>query len=79
MTWLAMGWLCHVACDALSRAGVCWLWPLVDYIRYPSGAFVAPGHWLKLYRTGRDSVSEKVVTVVLAMVLVAIGVLLPTT
>lgn len=45
------GYLTHLVADSVSRAGICWFWPLKDYIRYDSGAFVAPGHVVKLYRT----------------------------
>lgn len=76
LTWFGGGWLCHVLCDSLSRAGVCWLWPLQRYVRYPNGAFVADGHRYKFYKTGRDSVSERVVTTTLVVALVTLGVVL---
>ena len=38
---LSLGWFSHIAVDGLSTGGVAYLWPMTDYIRYPSGAFCA--------------------------------------
>jgi membrane-bound metal-dependent hydrolase YbcI (DUF457 family) len=70
LAWLAVGWVNHVALDAFSRAGVCWLWPLTDYLRYPSGAFCARGHRFKIYATGRESASERAFLVFVCVVYV---------
>lgn len=56
--WWAMfgfGYLSHLVADACGRAGICWAWPFQQYITYDSGAFVAPGHHIKLYRNGEMS------------------------
>lgn len=62
--WCGIGWLSHILVDGLSRAGVCYLWPLTDYVRYDGGAFVARGHkpWLKWY--GADQPSREAALVV---------------
>lgn len=49
------GYLSHLVADSFGRAGVVWVWPAKDYISYPSGAYVAPGHKFKLYRNGESS------------------------
>ena len=56
VTWLSisLGWLSHLVVDSWSRAGICWWWPRKRYIHYESGAFVAPGHYMKLYRNNSD-------------------------
>ena len=53
--WLAFGMFTHLFCDSLSKAGVCWFWPVSKYRRYGSGAFVKREHWLKLYESGHWS------------------------
>lgn len=65
----AVGYWMHLAMDSLGRAGVCWLYPLNGYKRYDSGAFIARGHRLKLYRNGEAS---ELVVVGLVLVLVAL-------
>lgn len=49
---LAVGYFAHLIADAVGRAGICWLYPLSNYKRYDSGAFIARGHHIKLYHNG---------------------------
>ena len=72
LAWFGLGWLSHIAVDGLSRAGVCYLWPLTDYVRYDSGAFVARDHksWLKWY--GSDTPGRERLLVVAIVALVAL-------
>lgn len=65
-TALLFGYLTHLVADALGRAGICWLWPFQRYITYDSGAYVAPGHTVKLYRNGEAS-EYVLIAVVLAL------------
>ena len=74
LLWLGLGWLVHLLMDSVSRAGICWLWPLTDCIRYGNGAFVARNHRVKLYRTGRGSRSELAVLVVWSALCLVAGV-----
>lgn len=53
--FLFLGVLGHILCDMVSAAGICLLYPFRQYIYYDSGAFVAPGHRVKLYHTGQRS------------------------
>lgn len=71
---LSLGWFSHIAVDGVSTAGVAYLWPMTDYIRYSSGAFCAKGHthW-KLYHTGEPSETMVVAAIV---VLTVLGVLI---
>lgn len=55
---LWVGYFLHLLLDAVSAAGVCWIYPIHKYIEYDSGAFVAPNHKHKWYHAGKDS--EKV-------------------
>lgn len=67
--WLFAGYLLHIAGDSLSAAGICFLYPFKKYKEYASGAFVCPGHRLKLYRTSDGSERRFVIgTVALAAV-----------
>lgn len=50
-----IGYLFHMLEDTPSACGICWLYPFHRYIEYESGAKVADGHRLKLYRTGDRS------------------------
>lgn len=50
--WLCLGFLGHLFWDGLSVAGICPFYPIQKYVEYPSGAYVAKGHRLKLYHTG---------------------------
>lgn len=69
LNWLALGYLDHLWMDALSTAGVAWLYPLTGYKYYDSGAFVKRGvHNFKLYRMG--DISEYVVCAVLVLIAV---------
>lgn len=54
-TAVLFGYFVHLVADAVGRAGICWLWPFQRYITYTSGAYVAPGHKIKLYRNGEAS------------------------
>lgn len=65
--WLTLGYFLHILMDSLSAGGICWLYPIQKYREYPGGAKVAPGHWLKLYRTGETS--EVVITILFCAVL----------
>lgn len=63
--WLTLGYFLHILLDSVSSGGICWFYPLQKYREYPGGAQVAPGHRVKLYRTGETS--ELVVTVLLCV------------
>lgn len=63
--WLAYGYFAHIFYDSLSRAGICWFYPLSQYQIWPSGAQVKINHKLYLYRTGRQS--ETVITTIVAL------------
>lgn len=68
--WLLAGYASHLLLDKPSAAGVCLFWPFTRYETYSSGAFVARGHKLKLYRAGEASETVFVVLVwVVALVL----------
>ena len=68
--WLLLGYVLHLIGDAVSAAGLCFLYPIQKYQEYASGAFVAPGHKLKLYRTNDGSERRFVIlTVCLSVVL----------
>ena len=69
--WLLFGYLLHIAGDAVSAAGVCFSYPFKKYREYPSGAFVAPGHKCKLYRTRDKSEKRFVIIMVLCSVLIS--------
>lgn len=47
--WLMLGYVLHLLGDSFSAAGLCFWYPLEQYIVYDSGAFVAPNHRCKLY------------------------------
>lgn len=49
---LLFGYLTHLLLDAVSAAGVCFWYPFQKYRMYPGGAFVKPGHKIKLYHAG---------------------------
>lgn len=70
---ISLGWFSHIAVDGVSTAGVAYLWPMTDYIRYSSGAFCAKGHthW-KLYRTGETSETMVVVAIVVLTVVLVV-------
>lgn len=73
--WLAyafFGYAMHLLCDAVSSAGICWAYPFTRYIVYPNGAFVAPGHRVKLYRSGEASETCFMLIATTACVLVCI-------
>lgn len=53
-----VGYFLHLCIDAVSAAGICWFYPIQKYRKYPSGAFVAKNHKMKLYYAGKRS--EKV-------------------
>ena len=67
-----LGMFFHLLEDSLSAAGICWFWPFVRYKEYSSGAFVAPGHQVRLYHTGRAS--ESILSVVLIFLFLAAAV-----
>lgn len=50
-----LGYSLHLIEDSLSASGICFTYPFKKYIEYDSGAFIAPGHKLKLYHTGQSS------------------------
>lgn len=64
--WLFFGCMLHIIGDGVSAAGICFLYPFQKYKEYSSGAFVAPGHTIKLYHTNNKS-ETRFVTVVLAV------------
>lgn len=64
--FLAAGVFVHLWMDSLSRAGVCWFYPISKYIRYNNGAFVKRHHFVWLYRT--NEVSETVFMIVFTII-----------
>lgn len=63
--FFVIGYGLHIALDAVSAAGVCFWYPFTKYREYPNGAFVARGHFLKLYKAGEKSETWLLVTIVL--------------
>ena len=56
LTWLALGYFLHLFYDMFSVQGVCWLWPLSRYRKYPGGATVKARRLLPgLYHAGKPS------------------------
>lgn len=53
--WFFMGYVLHILMDSLSAGGICFWYPFQRFKKYASGAFVAKGHNMKLYRAGRVS------------------------
>lgn len=73
--WLrfaALGYILHIMFDAVSAAGICFWYPFKKYRKYSNGAFVAPGHIIKLYRTNDGSEGRFMLLVVLCCVLLCI-------
>lgn len=66
--WLLFGYILHLVGDAVSSAGICFTYPMKKYIEYPGGAFVAPDHKVKLYRTNDSSEIRFVILVVLVCI-----------
>lgn len=55
MRALWAGYFLHLLLDSVSAAGVCWIYPIHNYIEYDSGAFVSPNHKHKWYHAGTDA------------------------
>ena len=68
--WFSFGLVFHILYDVPSRAGVCIMYPLRKYTRFPDGKFFVNGHWLKLYRAGDTSETVFVWFVCVVMVIV---------
>lgn len=70
--WLSLGYFGHLFWDSLSKGGICWFYPFQRYIEYESGAFVARGHWVKLYRSGdvREYVIVGLMTVLMVLCII---------
>ena len=54
----------------MSAAGICFLYPVKRYKEYSNGAFVAPGHRIKLYRTKDGSEQRFVILVIIVSCIV---------
>lgn len=48
---IALGYFCHLLCDAFSRQGICWLYPLGRYRYFWNGARVKDYHFFFLYNS----------------------------
>lgn len=72
---LALGIFWHLVMDSLSVGGVCWLYPITQYINYPDGAHIKKHHWLKLYSVKKKSKAERFIVFVID-VLALIGLIL---
>lgn len=70
---LVAGMVTHLALDAVSVAGICWLYPWPSFRHYPSGAFVKRSNLhhrcFRWYHTGRRS--ETVVLVAFCLAAIA--------
>lgn len=64
--WLWLGYFGHLFMDSVSSMGICWLYPIQQYWEAPSGARVAKGHKLKLYKTGTGM--ETVVLILICII-----------
>lgn len=58
------GYLLHLLEDSFSAGGICWFYPFQRFREYASGAFVANGHKLKAYHTGKSSETAFVILIV---------------
>lgn len=65
LRFFVIGYILHIALDGVSQAGVCFWYPFKKYRKYPNGAFVARGHFIKLYRAGDKSETWLMCTIVL--------------
>ena len=55
VAWFLLGYVLHLAWDSVSKAGVCWFYPISRYRSYPNGAKVKERHVFWMYRTGQAS------------------------
>lgn len=69
--WLLFGYISHLVMDSISAAGVCWLWPITNYKRFGSGAFINPHHKVKIYHAG--GIGEYVVATILIAIAIGLG------
>ena len=53
--WFFFGYCLHLLEDSVSAGGICFWYPFQKFRQYGSRAFVARGHKLKLYHSGRVS------------------------
>lgn len=63
---LTLGVILHIWMDVYSASGVCFTYPFKKYRKYSGGAFVAPGHRIKLYYVGKRS--ERVFAIICCMI-----------
>ena len=70
LRFIWLGCFLHILADEFSRGGVCFLYPIHAYRRYPNGAFVAIGHKMKLYHTGDKSELRCVIAVCVISILI---------
>lgn len=71
-SWFALGYTLHVFWDSFSTMGVCLFYPFQKYIKFDSGARIANGHKLKLYKT--NDISEYIIVgVIVAVALLLLG------
>lgn len=68
--WLGFGYFLHLCWDSISYGGVCWFYPISQYMTYPNGAKIKKKHIFKIYRAGKAS--EYVLIGVLATITVII-------
>lgn len=64
--WIALGYTLHLFWDSLSRAGICWFYPLSHYADYGGNIRVKKHHYIKLYRTG--CISEYVLVCIVILI-----------
>lgn len=62
--WFSFGYFLHLLQDSLSVMGVCFLYPVSKYRKYPSGAKVKKNHRFHLYKNHQPS--EYIVSGVMA-------------
>lgn len=70
MFWFTLGYFLHLFWDSLSKGGICWFYPISNYIKYDSGAQIKKKHIFRLYKTG--NVSEYVLVSVITAVAVGL-------
>ena len=68
--FICLGYCLHLIMDSVSTAGICFLYPVKRYKEYPNGAFIAPGHRIKLYHTKDGSEQRFVILVIIVSCIV---------
>ncbi len=72
--WLAVGYFLHLLVDSVSASGLQWINPINGYIYYPSGAFVAKGHKVKIYpKRCSEDLFAKILVIICVLITVYFG------